>query len=146
MLMAGLALGCSRSDLPAPSSSARPAPRCVRPGNRAKIVFFYRCLKALAVDYRVFVHGDAESKRVERLHGDHYPGQGKDSTLEWRAGELIRDEFGLDVPKDYAARTFTIWTGFYRGAKRLPAKSAAGRVDDDRAPGPEISIGECARR
>jgi hypothetical protein len=54
--------------------------------------------------------------------------------------------FELEVPKAYAARSFTIWTGFYRGQKRLPAKSANARVDEDRVSGPEISVGECARR
>jgi hypothetical protein len=117
------------------------APSALRPGERARIVLYFRCIAPIPRDWRVFVHADAPAPERTRLHLDHFPGSETDSTAFWRPGELVRDTVELVVPENARFDTLDFSLGFYRGGVRMDASDATGEPIASRAaPGPHIQI------
>jgi hypothetical protein len=118
------------------------APEVVRRGTSAEVSFYYRAVQLIDADWQIFVHGDSP-QGGGRIRGDHYPVGSLYPTDEWQEGEIIEDRFRLDVPADYANDSFTLWTGFYRGEKRLPVVvgPSAPSDGDNRVRGPTLRVG-----
>jgi hypothetical protein len=112
----------------------------VRPGQSAKVSFYYRCEKLIDHDWQIFVHGDASRGGSQRIHADHFPLDGLYPTTEWQAGEIIRDTFEVTVPANYAYDGFVLWTGWYRGEARLRLVNNAPNDGDNRVRGPEVKV------
>jgi hypothetical protein len=110
-------------------------PAAIRAGERANAELFFRCERAIAEDWQVFVHGDADGA-THRLHADHYPALATDAC---RPGDIVRDRFVLDVPRDDDASARTLWFGFYDGRRRLAVRGAPD-ADDARVRGPTVTI------
>ncbi len=94
-------------------------------GESFDVTWYFRCLKPVAGDYKVFVHIDAEGQRI---HGDHEPVDGKYPVKLWDTGDVIVDRQRLDVPATYRAGDYAIYLGFYAGEHRLPVEE--GPKDD----------------
>ncbi len=116
------------------------APASVRRGATAHVVLYFRALTAGLRDWRVFVHGDAATDGVERLHADHFPGADQDSTCFWQPGELVRDDVAIAIPARYGARSFDVWLGLYRGNVRMHPTSARAETEHDRVRGPTVRV------
>ena len=41
-------------------------------------------------------------------------------TSEWKIGDIIKDEYQMNVPANYPYKSFTLWMGFWKGNYRLP--------------------------
>ncbi|MEM1025730.1 MAG: hypothetical protein AAGD10_05015 [Myxococcota bacterium] len=111
-----------------------------RPGQAIRVEYFWRVLRPFARDMKVFIHGDALEGDARRIHGDHWPAEGRYPTGVWQAGEIIRDPFTLRVPSDYGPPKLGLYSGLYRGKDRLDI-TEKGRVNasaDDRALAVEI--------
>lgn len=121
------------------------APTCVRPGETLAVSFYYRCLEETSADFRIFVHGDAPTGTAPRLRADHFPNDGKGSTVQWLKDELVRDDFSIPIPKDYAGKSIVLWTGLFDERGRLDAQEETGEseVVDKRFRGPSITVGAC---
>ena len=94
-------------------------PTQVAKGTTLDYTLFFRSLKAVAVDYQVFVHLlDAQGKVVAGNDGP--PRQGFYPTSFWSPGEIIADErhWALDVPPG----EYQLEVGFYQlsTGERLP--------------------------
>jgi hypothetical protein len=89
-------------------------------GESFTVIWYFRALKTVPTDYRIFIHIDGEGQRI---HGDHDPLDGKYPVRLWDEGDVIYDEQTLDVPPSYRAGSYTIYLGFYSGESRLPIKS-----------------------
>lgn len=98
-------------------------------GESFGVTWYFRCLKPVAGDYKVFVHIDGQDQRI---HGDHDPIDGKYPARLWDVGDVIVDTQRLDVPGSYRAGDYVIFLGFYSGEHRLPVlegpKDDADRV------------------
>ena len=103
-------------------ASAKP-----RPGSRVQIDFYWKAQTTMAEDYKVFVHGDAVGQKQARIHGDHYPADGKYPTDVWRVGDIIMDTFFISIPPGYGARQLGIYTGLYKGDHRVALTSSGRR-------------------
>lgn len=99
-------------------------------GDRVKIRFYWGALQTVAEDYQVFVHGDAIGDKSSRIHGDHYPAEGKYPTDVWQPGEVVVDPFTLWIPPGYGARSLGVYTGLYHGEHRVPL-TTKGLVEAD---------------
>jgi hypothetical protein len=91
----------------------------VAKGTTLDYTLFFRSLKAVSVDYQVFVHLlDAQGKVVAGNDGP--PRQGLYPTSFWSPGEIIADErhWVLDVPPG----EYQLEVGFYQlgTGERLP--------------------------
>lgn len=104
-------------------------PEQVKPGSRATIDFHFEVLKELDRDWQMFVHIDRR-EGAYRIHGDHYPLDGKYQTSLWQTGEFVRDHFVKLVPFDAPAGTYDIWVGFYIGNDRMPVTGGDKQLHD----------------
>lgn len=94
-------------------------PEQASPGSRATIDFHFEVLKELDRDWQMFVHIDRREGPY-RIHGDHFPAEGKYQTSLWQQGEFVKDHFVKLVPFDAPKGTYDVWVGFYIGDDRLP--------------------------
>lgn len=88
-------------------------PRNPKPGDTLDVTFFWRVKKPPEVNYKVFVHGEAQGAEG-RLNADHWPAEHRYSTDLWQQGDLVRDRFSIQIPKSFQGDALTLWTGFYR--------------------------------
>lgn len=88
------------------------------PGARVEFTFYYRALEAIDEDWQIFVHIDGVNN-VYRIHGDHYPVEGKYTTDLWQKGEIVADKMVKYIPLDAPIGRYDVWLGFYIGEERL---------------------------
>lgn len=91
-----------------------------QPGDRARIKLYWTATGPMAEDYQVFVHGDAIGGNASRLHGDHFPAEGKYPTDVWREGDVVVDAFTMWIPPGYGPKTLGIYVGLYLQNYRVP--------------------------
>ncbi len=113
-------------------------PHVIDRGQSLKIDLYFRANAIIDRNWELFVHGDGPRGSAHRLHGDHFPVEGRYLTHEWQPGEIVRDSFELEVPHGFPHDSVQVWLGFYIGEERLPV-SAPGS-DDNRARGPLVRV------
>lgn len=96
-------------------------------GGTVQVSFYWKALRPMAEDYQVFVHGDAVGEKQSRIHGDHYPAEGKYPTDVWQSGEIIQDRFSIYIPPGYGAKHLGLFSGLYKGDHRVPLTDAGVR-------------------
>jgi len=94
-------------------------------GESFELTMYWKALRSVPGNFRIFLHIDASELRI---HGDHDPVDGKYPVRLWNAGDIIVDRQKLDVPPNYDSGPYTIFVGFYSGETRLTIKS--GPKDD----------------
>ncbi|MDH5672403.1 MAG: glycosyltransferase family 39 protein [Myxococcales bacterium] len=94
-------------------------------GERFEVTWYFEALQRVTGNWKIFVHIDSAGQRI---HGDHFPVDGKYPVALWEKGDIIADSQQLDVPGNYRSGEFTIFLGFYSGENRL--KVAEGPKDD----------------
>jgi choline-sulfatase len=100
-------------------------PSQAHPGETIELEWTFEARGSLPAGWKVFVHVEGNG----RFSGDHAPAR----PLEWwRAGQFLRYRSQLVIPRS-AAGPYTVWAGLWRGAQRMPARSAKVRVEQDRA-------------
>lgn len=104
-------------------------PEQAKPGSRVTIDFYFEVQKELDRDWQMFVHIDRREGPY-RIHGDHFPVEGKYQTSLWQKGEFVKDHFVKLVPFDAPAGTYDIWVGFYIGNDRLPVTGGDKELHD----------------
>lgn len=98
------------------------SPRTLDSGDLT-VAAYWEVLERPTSNYEVFIHGDFGGNR---LNGDHDPVGGLVPMRWWVPGEVVRDEFVIDVSSADKAGEYTMWYGFFRGDDRLvvdPARS-----------------------
>ncbi len=93
----------------------------VIPGGELLLALRWESLRAVDKDYQVFVHllNSADEKLAQR---DGQPVQWLRPTSTWQPGEEIIDRYGLLLPNDLPAGSYTIAVGLYDpvSGQRLP--------------------------
>jgi len=82
-------------------------------GESVKVLCNYKVNSPFDTDYTVFVHVEDIDGRVDRINVDHTPGRGSKPTSQWKAGEVVRDEFEIPIPPGYPARALNIMLGLW---------------------------------
>lgn len=96
-------------------------------GGSLPLTLYWRALAKPTRDYTVFMHLlDTDGKIVAQI--DAQPRGGMYPTSIWDAGEIIRDEYALQLPADLAPGSYRIELGLYEypSLTRLPAVDAKG--------------------
>ena len=84
-----------------------------RPGDTVSVTLYWRALRTLDQDYKVFVHlTDAEVTRQPAQH-DGDPGGGFTPTTRWLPGEIVPDIHHLRLPADLEPGRYRLWAGMY---------------------------------
>lgn len=101
-------------------------PEFPSPGSPLRMILYWKVLKDMRTNWKVFVHLDAAGQRI---HGDHDPVEGLYPTSDWTKGDLIADEHRVVVKRTISRANFTFYVGLYRGSTRM--KIHKGRKDND---------------
>lgn len=96
-------------------------------GEQFDITWYFKVLRSVPGNYRVFVHVDGEGARIG---GDHDPVEGRYPIRLWSPGDVIVDRQTIAVPASSARGTYTIYMGLYSGDTRLPIKQGPHDVVD----------------
>jgi hypothetical protein len=94
-------------------------------GDHFEITWYFRALRAVPGDHKIFVHIDGDGQRI---HGDHVPVEERYPVRYWDEGDVIVDRQKLEVPGTFRPATFTIFMGFFVGETRLEVTE--GEKDD----------------
>jgi hypothetical protein len=90
------------------------------PGADLNITVFYKVLKPMDKNWKVFFHFDVYSGALPHSWKmDDYPLQGYYPTNKWEVGQIIRDEYKTVVPKAHPGGGVKIYTGFYINNDRM---------------------------
>ncbi len=104
-----------------------------KPGATVYLQLWWQASSAIATDWTVFTHllGPAKADGSIVWAGqDARPGQGSAPTTTWAAGDLILDEYQIQVPLDAPAGDYQIEVGLYdlaADARRAILSDPAGQ-------------------
>jgi hypothetical protein len=101
-------------------------PKEPRPGSPLKIHLYWKALKKVRHNWKMFVHIDAPGQRI---HGDHDPVEGLYPSSNWSPGDIVHDEHRVVVKRTTQANRYTFYTGLYRGSTRM--KVTTGKKDKE---------------
>lgn len=94
------------------------------PGGLLLVVLHWESLRPVENNFQVFIHFlDESGKRVVQRDGQ--PVQWMRPTSTWQSGDTIVDRYGLLLPMDMLAGTYTVLTGLYDpiNGDRLPVNA-----------------------
>jgi hypothetical protein len=105
-------------------------PGTVRPGTPATLRLRRRALSEMDIPYRVFAHllGARAQQVLAQRHGE--PRAGAAPTTGGPPGEVLADEYRIDVPAGTPAGAYLIELGFYdpRISERLALPNGETRL------------------
>jgi len=106
--------------------------RAARPGDVVRVSLWWRALRAMAIDYTVFVQLIGPDGR---LHGqvDSWPVQGTYATSEWIPGRDVSDQYEVRLEPDAPPGEYRVVVGLYELAtmERLRVLNPEGRPIGD---------------
>lgn len=98
-------------------------------GEKAKLTFYFRVKKRISGQQKIFMHVDYPGSRI---HGDHEPASGDFPTNYWLPGDIVKDEYELNIDSYSSPGIYTIWMGFYRGSRRMQVQPKQAHDGDNR--------------
>ncbi|MEW5718574.1 MAG: glycosyltransferase family 39 protein, partial [Chloroflexota bacterium] len=113
-------------------SYALPA-RAWHPGDVVQLTLYWQSVTKMDNDFTMFVHLNDGSGNV-RAQIDAPPRRGAYPTSIWDAGEIVRDDYDLSLPRDLAPGAYEIEIGMYEypALTRLMVQDASGTTLGDR--------------
>jgi hypothetical protein len=113
-----------------------------RPGDTVRVTLYWRALRDLDQDYKVFVHLTDPAVTRQPAQHDGEPGGGFTPTSRWLSGELVPDTHPLALPADLAPGRYTLWAGLYEypAMRNLAVVSTDGPVAGGRVYLGEIEV------
>lgn len=107
------------------------------PGDRLLLRLWWQGLAPVRTDYTVFVHvvgpPRPNSGSVLWAQRDARPCDNSFLTTQWSSGEVIWDDYPLDLPADLPAGVYTLTTGLYdlQTGDRLQVRSSELQAQDN---------------
>jgi 4-amino-4-deoxy-L-arabinose transferase-like glycosyltransferase len=98
-------------------------------GDKAKLTFYFQVKQRVSGQQKIFMHVDRPGSRI---HGDHEPIQGDFPTNYWLPGDIVKDEYELNIDSYSTPGVYTIWLGFYRGSNRMEVTPDQAHDGDNR--------------
>gem|GEM_PF-1413165 len=114
------------------------APSSVRAGTRVTTTCWWRVLSRPSHSYGTFLHF-IDASGAPKLLGDH-PAGGLRPTIDWRPGEIVRDEASFVVPLGMPPGRHPLRFGMWSGDRRASVAPATMNDGMDRVPGPVLEI------
>jgi hypothetical protein len=113
----------------------------VHPGATLSYTLYWRALQEMQHDYTVFNHlVSADGSTWGQV--DHQPQEGTAPTTRWLPGEVVADDYQVDVAADAPAGTLSLHVGLYdqQTMLRLPIYDDAGQVTGDYVPLIDVEV------
>jgi len=102
-------------------------------GESISLTLYWRALTEMEVNYHIFVHLlDEEGERWGQKDGP--PVDGSRPTAGWVEGEVIRDEYQIDIGEEIPVGDYLLTVGIYNpiSGERLPVLIGEERVQGER--------------
>ena len=105
----------------------------VERGEIITLTLYWRALTEMEVNYHVFVHLLSEEGEI-CAQRDSPPVEGSRPTAGWVKGEVIRDEYQIEIGGEIPAGEYLLTAGIYNpvSGERLPVLIEGERVQGDR--------------
>jgi len=94
------------------------------PERKLALKYVWKCRKEIGESYKIFVHFRSREKRI--FGHDHLPASGKYPTCLWEKGDIIFEEYVLDIPPRVPDGNYQVWIGVWNQITRLPVSEAVG--------------------
>lgn len=109
-------------------------PAKVSRGDDFTMTLFYKVLRPVGGNWKVFVHFDGG----QRFNGDHAPIRERCPTADWQAGDYIVDTFTVSAGNvGFARGSYSVYTGFFTGSnpnwRNMPV-TAGNKDSNNRIP------------
>jgi len=76
-----------------------------------RITYFWQCLKEMEKDYTLVAQFEGRHGRIYRIEQSHQGVNGAYPTSFWRVGEVIKEEYEVEIPVDYPPVKYALWVG-----------------------------------
>jgi hypothetical protein len=76
-----------------------------------RITYFWQCLEEMEKDYTLVTQFEGHHGETYRIDQSHQGVNGAYPTSMWRVGEIIREEYQVEVPVDYPPVRYALWVG-----------------------------------
>lgn len=115
----------------------------LKPGQTLHLTLYWQALAPMEQSYMVFTHLLDTSNQIWGQK-DGIPGSGMRPTTSWTEGEILIDEYDVQIWVDAPPGQYTLEIGLYDPAtgQRLPITSEDGTVLDNRILLKEMTIGK----
>ncbi|MBI3740860.1 MAG: hypothetical protein HY257_03765, partial [Chloroflexi bacterium] len=106
-------------------------PTRARAGETIRLILYWRALNPMSTSYTVFAHLLDNHNQIVGQH-DSIPASGARPTTSWVAGEVIADEYHLQLNDNALRGNYQIEIGWYDAATRarLPVASRGAETSD----------------
>jgi hypothetical protein len=92
------------------------------------VTYFWRCLEGMEKDYTLVTQFEGYHGKTYRINQSHQGVNGAYPTSMWHVGQVIREEYQVEVPADYPPIRYTLWVGVQDGEEGL---QVTGDVETD---------------
>jgi hypothetical protein len=96
------------------------------------ITYFWQCLEKVERDYTLITQFEGHHGQTYRLDQSHQGVNGAYPTSMWQAGEVIREEYQVEVPADYPPIRYALWVGVGDGDEGLKVASDVETDEENR--------------
>jgi hypothetical protein len=98
-------------------------PNPAEPGKDVKVTQYWKVISPPGDGWRMFSHVSGPNN-VGYQNRDHFPMRGKYPVAQWKAGDIVRDEFAFNLPVSWQFDHVEIYTGLWRsGPQNMTVKS-----------------------
>lgn len=102
-------------------------PASVEAGGKVTLTFYWEVLREFEEAWTIFLHMENRARQT----ADHDAIDNMYPTPYWRPGEIIRDIVRVDLRDTFPPGELTLYTGFFRGDRRLPVTRAGDATLED---------------
>jgi len=96
-----------------------------------RITYFWQCLKEMEEDYTLVTQFEGHHGKTYRIDQSHQGVNGAYPTSMWREGEVIREEYQVEVPADYPPIRYALWVGVRDGEEGLLEVVSDAETDEE---------------
>jgi len=105
-----------------------------------RITYFWQCLEEMERDYTLVTQFEGYHGKAYRIDHSHQGVNGAYPTSMWQVGEIIREEYQVEVPADYPPTLYALWVGVRDGEEGLNVTSDVEADEEHRVRLGEIEI------
>jgi hypothetical protein len=105
-----------------------------------RITYFWQCLVEMGEDYTLVTQFEGHHGKTYRIDQSHQGVNGTYPTSIWQVGEVIREEYQVEVPADYPPIRYALWVGMRDGEERLRVVNDIEVDEEDRVKLGEIEV------
>jgi hypothetical protein len=105
-----------------------------------QVTYFWRCLEEIETDYTLVTQFEGHHGKTYRIDQSHQGVNGAYPTSMWQAGEVIREEYQVEIPPDYPPIRYALRVGVRDGKEGLEVVRDAEADEEDRGRLGEIEV------